>query len=172
MQCRLASNTPSCPPLIQFTVLGSSITHIQNLETSNCWQSTNENRSPLNTQTAPRCPLLEVRGVSKAQAPLRVDCEGRKQSDAAISAASHLCTLLGASTEAPCWTRASGGSPPLCGSQPLWGGPGKNLPFLLGSKWLWWLLELDLLLLSLLQGTGYLKKLGCLIHPFQRMKAV
>lgn len=37
--------------------------------------------------------------------------EGRRQNDAAISAASHLCTLLGASTAAPCWTRASGGSP-------------------------------------------------------------
>lgn len=113
MQRRLASNTPSCPPLIQFIVWGSSITHIQKLETSDCWQSTNENRSPLDTQAAPRCPLLEVCGVSKAQAPLRVGREGRKQSDAAISAASHLCTLLGASTAAPCWTKASGGSPPL-----------------------------------------------------------
>lgn len=76
MQRRLASNSPSCPPLIQFTVLGSSIAHIQKLENSNCWQSTNENRSPLHTQAAPRCPLLEVCGVSKAQAPLRVVREG------------------------------------------------------------------------------------------------
>lgn len=158
MQRRLPSN--SCSPLIQFTVLGSSISHIQKLENPNCWQSTNENRSPLDTKQLPG--VLEVCGVSKAQAPLRVVREGDR--------------VMQPFLPPPISARFSSELPQrhrvgpehlevhlLRGrSQPLWGGRGKNLPFLLGNKRLWWLLDLDSLLLSLLQGTSYLKKISML----------
>lgn len=157
MQRRLASNSPSCPPLIQFTVLGRSIAHIQKLENPNCWQSTNEKRSPLDTQAAPRCPLLEVCGVSKAQAPLRVVREGDRVMQPFLPPPISACF-----SGLPQRHRVGPEHPEvhlLRGrSQPLWGGRGENLPFLLGNKRLWWLLALDSLLLSLLQGTSYLKK--------------
>lgn len=116
----------------------------------------NENRSPLHTQAAPRCPWLEVCGVSKAQAPLRVVREGDRATQPFLPP-----PISARFSELPQRHRVGPEHPEvhlLRGrSQPLWGGRGKNLPFLLGNKRLWWLLDLDSLLLSLLQGTSYLK---------------